>query len=292
MQFLYKIKLLLQSQLPSSKFAVPWRFTFWSRKKFWEPVTPWCIDSLWHLEEPYNGISSPGWRHGWVIQLLPSAAAVLLHRKWLGRIFAACIVCLSHSHTFLNQCRTFSTDVRQITSCYFLSESLHTTTYAKHLQAKHQAMQDFIHTNLAKSAEQQKRKYDHHTSFHSFNPGDPVWLSVPTARKLQPHWDGKWTVSKLKGPELTDGHQSKVVHVNHVRHQIQSDQVKGHSITEQQPLQWNPPDFQHLVYSRSSCWWHTTLLPTLWLTPPDWLRFNAWRQDLERRGVCNELVLY
>ena len=38
-------------------------------------------------------------------------------------------------------------------------------------------------------------------------------------KKLQPHWDGKWTV-KLKGPcnlELTNGNQSKVVHVNHVR---------------------------------------------------------------------------
>ena len=60
-----------------------------------------------------------GWRHGWVIQLLPSA---LLHwnRKWLERIFATCIVCLLHSHTFLNQCLTFSTDVWQITSCYFL----------------------------------------------------------------------------------------------------------------------------------------------------------------------------
>ena len=54
-----------------------------------------------------------------------------------------------------------------------------TTTYASHLQAKLQAMQDFVHTNLTKSAEQQKRQYDHHTFPHSFSPGDPVWLSVP-----------------------------------------------------------------------------------------------------------------
>ena len=32
-----------------------------------------------------------------------------------------------------------------------------TTTYASHLQAKLQAMQDFVHTNLTKSVEQQKR---------------------------------------------------------------------------------------------------------------------------------------
>jgi len=75
-----------------------------------------------------------------------------------------------------------------------------TTTYASHLQAKLQALQDFVHANLAKSAEQQKRQYDRHTTSRSFNPGDLVWLSVPTARKLQPHWEGKWTVSKVKGP--------------------------------------------------------------------------------------------
>ena len=35
--------------------------------------------------------------------------------------------------------------------------------------------------------------------FKFFKVGDPVWLSIPTARKHQPHWDGKWVVAKLKG---------------------------------------------------------------------------------------------
>ena len=103
-----------------------------------------------------------------------------------------------------------------------------TTTYASHLQAKLQAMQDFVHANLAKSAKQQKRQYDWHTLSRSFNPGDPVWLSVQMARKLQPHWEAKWTVSKVKGPcnvELSNGLQSKVVHVNRARHR---DPPKGH----------------------------------------------------------------
>ena len=38
-----------------------------------------------------------------------------------------------------------------------------TTTYTNHLQAKLQAMQDFVHANLTTSAEQQKRQYGHHT---------------------------------------------------------------------------------------------------------------------------------
>jgi len=45
-------------------------------------------------------------------------------------------------------------------------------------------MQDFVHTNLTKCAEQQKSQYNRHTFPHSFKPGDPVWLLVPTARKI------------------------------------------------------------------------------------------------------------
>ena len=105
-----------------------------------------------------------------------------------------------------------------------------------------------LHANLAKSAEQQKRQYDRHTTAScSFNPGDPVWLSVPTARNLQPHWEGKWTVSKVKGPcnvKLSNGHQCKVVHVNRVSTTGPNQRTYP---DEQQPLQWNPPDFPHLV---------------------------------------------
>ena len=75
-----------------------------------------------------------------------------------------------------------------------------TTSYASYLKAKLHAMQDFVHANLAKSAKQQKQQYDRYTVSRSFKAGDPVWLSIPTARKLQPRWDGRWTVTKLKGP--------------------------------------------------------------------------------------------
>ena len=151
-----------------------------------------------------------------------------------------------------------------------------TTTYASHLKAKLQAIQNFVHTNLTKCAEQQKRQYDRHTLPRSFNPSDPVWLSVPTVKKLQQHWDEKWTVSKVKGPcnlELTDGHQSKVVHVNRVWHRIQPGQVKGHTTTEQQPLQWNPPEFHHLLISEAPIDDIQRCFPLCDRHPPDRLRF-------------------
>ena len=116
-------------------------------------------------------------------------------------------------------------------------------------------MRNFAHTNLTKCAEQQKRQYDRHTLLCSFNAGDPVWLSIPMAKILQLHWDGKWTVSKVKGPcniELTGGHQSKVVLVNCVWHRIQLGQVKEHTIAKQQPLQWNLPEFHHLLIPEAS----------------------------------------
>ena len=87
------------------------------------------------------------------------------------------MVCLSYCCTFLHEGLTLSINVWQISSYYSFSGPLQindTTTYASHLQAKLQAMQDFVHANLAKSAEQQKRQYDQHTASRSFNLGDPV----------------------------------------------------------------------------------------------------------------------
>ena len=37
------------------------------------------------------------------------------------------------------------------------------------------------------------------TQVRKFNVGDSVWLSLPTASKLQPKWTGDWIVSNVKG---------------------------------------------------------------------------------------------
>lgn len=57
-----------------------------------------------------------------------------------------------------------------------------TTNYASRLKAKLQAMQTFVRTNLTKCAEQQKRQCDCHMLLRSFNAGNPVWVSIPTAK--------------------------------------------------------------------------------------------------------------
>ena len=65
-------------------------------------------------------------------------------------------------------------------------------TSSAQLQAKLASLQDFVHTNISASAQQQKIYYDKHSHVCSFVAGAPVWLSILTRGKLQPKWQGKW----------------------------------------------------------------------------------------------------
>ena len=50
----------------------------------------------------------------------------------------------------------------------------------------------------------------------TFKAGDLVWLSIPTASKLDPHWEGGWKANSCKSPvtvEVFDGTRTLVVHV-------------------------------------------------------------------------------
>ena len=71
-------------------------------------------------------------------------------------------------------------------------------------------LQDIVDAHVAQSAEHQKGLYDRHSKTRLFHEVDPVWLSVPTAEKLDPGWEGKWVVRSIKTPitlEITDGDQ-------------------------------------------------------------------------------------
>ena len=94
-------------------------------------------------------------------------------------------------------------------------------TYPAHLQAKQAELRDFVEANLAKAAHHQKCAYDQHTSSWSFSIGDPVWISVPTAGKLDPRREGEWTVKSVKSPlsmEITNVKNTKIVHTNRLQY--------------------------------------------------------------------------
>ena len=94
-------------------------------------------------------------------------------------------------------------------------------SYPAHIRHRLAELQDFVHANLSQAASRQKTYYDHHTRVPSFTAGDSVWLSIPTAGKLEPRWEGEWVVKSVKSPvnvEISDGRRTRVVHTNRLHH--------------------------------------------------------------------------
>ena len=81
------------------------------------------------------------------------------------------------------------------------------SSYQAHLRSKLAELRDFVELNLSQAAHSQKSFYDNHSQLRSFRSGTTVWLSVPTAGKFEPRWEGSWTVRSTKTPvsiEITD----------------------------------------------------------------------------------------
>ena len=53
---------------------------------------------------------------------------------------------------------------------------------------------------MTQAASIQKTYHNHHVCAPSFNTGDPVWLAVPTAGKLDTRWEGEFVVKTIKSP--------------------------------------------------------------------------------------------
>ena len=72
----------------------------------------------------------------------------------------------------------------------------------------------------------------------------------PAAKKLDPQWDDRWTITAVKGPlnmEISNGTVSKVIHVNRLRHRIQPSSTDD---TPQQELSsdtWSFPQVDHFT---------------------------------------------
>ena len=130
------------------------------------------------------------------------------------------------------------------------SYSFHVNSYQQHLQAKLAEMRDFVGTNLTESANRQRDNYNKHSYTRKFAVGDHVWLSIPTAKKLDPQWDGRWTITAVKGPlnmEISDGTVSKVVHVNRLRYRIQPTPTDDSPQQQPSSTNWSPPQINHFT---------------------------------------------
>ena len=101
-----------------------------------------------------------------------------------------------------------------------------TGTYFHQLRVKFSGLQDFVHEKLKNEAFHQQEAYDktYKARGRKFKIGEAVWLSIPTAGKLQSRWEGMWIVKAIKSEvnlEISDGVRTKVVHVNRIRHRLQ-----------------------------------------------------------------------
>ena len=97
------------------------------------------------------------------------------------------------------------------------------------------------------------RRHGYDMSQH-FDVGDTIWLSIPTAGKLDPHWEGKWRIQSIKSPvnvKVTDRRIVRNVHVNHIQHQHQPDTAVTPPLNKETEVSsgWNPPQIKHTFQS-------------------------------------------
>ena len=130
-----------------------------------------------------------------------------------------------------------------------------TITYEAELVKRLAEMYEIVEGNLAEAGSAQKTGYDSGTVIRSdLNRGVPVWLSVPTASKLDSRWEGGWTVDHVNHDGVTrkithaDG-RNKVVHINRLRkHVLRNNQPTPQSqTTSGSDLSWEPPPFEHEI---------------------------------------------
>ena len=77
---------------------------------------------------------------------------------------------------------------------------------------------------------------------------EPVWLSQPTTGKLDPKWDGSYTVKSVYSPvtvQITNGSTTKVVHINSLPHHIQPINQETDQPVTLDTSPWTAPQITH-----------------------------------------------
>ena len=96
------------------------------------------------------------------------------------------------------------------------TRTTHVFSYQDLLHAKLAQLYDFVELNNVQASGHQKHHFDHVTQSRTFIVGDLVWLSIPTAGKLDPKWEGGWVIQSVQSPityPISDG-RTKTVHIN------------------------------------------------------------------------------
>lgn len=145
------------------------------------------------------------------------------------------------------------------------------TSYQHQLQAKLSQMMDFVEAHNTQASSQQKQYFDKHTLARSFAVGDHVWLSIPTAGKLDPRWEGEWIIQSIVSPTtytIHDGHRTRTVHVDRLRQRLQAITTSPMPLPLPQK-DWAPPSVQHhfVTVDHDS---PVSRYPTRDRRPPDW----------------------
>ena len=123
------------------------------------------------------------------------------------------------------------------------------TSYKHQLLDKLSQMYDFVEVHNVQASNKQKQYFDEHTSLRNFKQGDPVWLSIPTAGKLDARWEGQWSVKSVVSPTtytISDGNRSRTVHINKLRPRLQASNTSTLTAPPQQEV-WTPPSIEHHV---------------------------------------------
>ena len=140
------------------------------------------------------------------------------------------------------------------------------TSYQDQLRAKLAQLYDFVELNNVQASSHQKHYFDQHTQPRTFQVGDSVWLSIPTAGKLEPKWEGEWVIQSVQSPvtyTINDGKRTKTVHINRLRPRLQRSTL----LVDQSPHHtWEPPSVEHITYDESN---HQPRYPTRVRPPPD-----------------------
>ena len=80
-----------------------------------------------------------------------------------------------------------------------------------------------------------------------------MWLSILTTRKLDPQWEGGWTIQDIVSPinaKILDGQRTRVLHVNCLHHsRVIPQQVDPSCAPTKSINRWHPPQIYHVIVS-------------------------------------------